>query len=441
MTISGWGNYPRTQSELRTLRTPPDARRAVMQDGPVLAHGAGRSYGDAALGSGRTVGLRGLDRFVAFDDATRELTVEAGVMLADIIDAMLPRGLFPPVVPGTRYVTVGGMVGSNIHGKNHHVSGSFGNHVTRLTVVTAQGDAINCSPAENPELFRATIGGMGLTGIITEVGFRLIPVETAFVRQETLLAPDLASAMQLLEESRDWTYTVAWIDGLGKGGLGRSLVFRGEHAQLGDLDGEQARDPLGTGAPPRLAVPFQLPGFTLNRLSVAAFNELYYRVNARREAARVLGCFSCFFPLDGVAHWNRIYGSRGFIQHQSVIPRGNSAEALREMLGLIAREGNPSFLTVLKLLGPDDVGMIGFPMEGFTLAIDFPMSAQALDLAGALDRIVVAAGGRLYLAKDARQDRATFDSGYGNADAFRALRTQTGAAAKFRSLQSERLGL
>lgn len=441
MTLSGWGNYPRTQSELRTLRTPPDARRAVMQDGLVLAHGAGRSYGDAALGAGRTVGMRGLDRFIAFDEATRELTVEAGVMLAEIIDAMLPRGLFPPVVPGTRYVTVGGMVGSNIHGKNHHVSGSFGNHVTRLTVVTAQGDAINCSPADNPELFRATIGGMGLTGIITEVGFRLIPVETAFVRQETLLAPDLATAMQLLEESRNWTYTVAWIDGLGKGGLGRSLVFRGEHARLDELDGEQAQDPLRTGAPPRLTVPFQLPGFTLNRLSVAAFNELYYRVNARREAARTLGCFSCFFPLDGVAHWNRIYGSRGFIQHQSVIPRANSAEALRDMLGLIAREGNPSFLTVLKLLGPDDVGMIGFPMEGFTLAIDFPMSAQALDLAGALDRIVVAAGGRLYLAKDARQDRATFDSGYGNADAFRTLRTETGAAAKFRSLQSERLGL
>ncbi|MEN3974111.1 FAD-binding oxidoreductase [Emcibacter sp. SYSU 3D8] len=441
MSFAGWGNFPRRQGELETLRDPAAVRRAVLGGGPVLAHGAGRSYGDAALGAGRTLGLRGLDRFLAYDEASRDLTVEAGVMLSDVIDAVLPRGLFPPVVPGTRYVTIGGMVASNVHGKNHHVAGAFGAHVSALTLVTAQGDVVRCSRGENAQLFRATIGGMGLTGIVTDVTFRLIPVETAFIRQETLSAPDLAAAMRLLEESRNRTYSVAWIDGLGKGGLGRALVFRGEHALRADLDDDQARAPLRTGTPPRLAVPFHLPAFTLNRLSASAFNELYYRMNARREGMRVVGYLPYFFPLDGVAHWNRIYGSRGFIQHQCVIPRAGSSAALGEMLALIAREGNPSFLTVLKLLGPGDAGMIGFPMEGFTLAIDFPVSDDTLRLAAALDRIVVASGGRLYLAKDARQDRGIFDAGYGEADAFRAFRAEAGASARFRSLQSERLGL
>jgi FAD/FMN-containing dehydrogenase len=309
-------------------------------------------------------------------------------------------------------------------------------------LIVADGTIASCSATENPELFRATIGGMGLTGIITVVTFRLIRVETAYIRQETVVAPNLDASMRAFEESKGWTYTVAWIDGLAKGNaLGRSLIYRGEHAHLDELDERKAKRPFSAKQPLPLAVPFYLPNFMLSRLTVKAFNAGYYLNGARKEGMQIAGWFPYFFPLDAIADWNRIYGPRGFIQHQCVVPKATSRDAIGEILSVIGRIGSPSFLAVLKLLGPDEDGLMTFPMEGYTLAIDFPVSKKTLELAKELDRIVARYGGRLYLAKDARQDRSMVEMGYPNIEKFRALRRQTGASEKFRSLQSERLGL
>ena len=339
-----------------------------------------------------------------------------------ILDVFVPRGLFPPVVPGTRYVTVGGMVAANVHGKNHHKAGGFGSHVERLTLIAADGSPWVCSPTQNAELFRATIGGMGLTEIIRDVTFRLLRIDSAFVRNETVIAPDLDAVFRAFEASRDWTYTVAWIDSLARGGaLGRSVLFRGEHAQRGDLDARQAaadrRDMR-----PKLSVPFYPPGFILNRLSVRAFNSLYF--SGHRPGTAVVPLLRYFFPLDAIGHWNRLYGRGGFVQYQCVIPKSRSREALGEILEMVAARGSPSFLTVLKLLGPDDAGLLAFPLEGYTLTLDFHATAATLRLVAELDRRVMDFGGRVYLAKDACQSPALVEAGYPHLNAFRTLRQE-----------------
>ena len=442
MKLSGWGNYPLLETQLLPVSSPRDLLPLLQRQGPVLARGAGRAYGDAGLGTDRTLAMAGMDRFLAFDPESGILTAEAGMMLSDIIAVLLPRGFFPPVVPGTQFVTLGGMVAANVHGKNHHIAGGFGRHVIGLKIALSDGSVVSCDRHQNESLFRMSLGGMGLTGIITEVTFRMMPVESAFIRQETLVAPNLDAAMACFENSLDWSYSVAWIDGLAKGAaLGRSLVYRGEHALRAELSSEQAQNPYGAPRSYNRSVPFFLPEVSLNRFSVEAFNALYYRLGASSRARRITSCFSYFFPLDSVGHWNRIYGRRGLIQHQCVIPKARSREALGEMLERISAAGNPSFLAVLKLLGRDEDGVIGFPLEGYTLSIDFPADPQSFLLARTLDAIVAANGGRIYLAKDACQDRVVLEAGYPNLDQFRNWRQESGSARKFRSLQSERLGL
>jgi FAD/FMN-containing dehydrogenase len=417
----------------------PDAIDPLVHDAPTLiARGAGRAYGDAAIGCDATLSLENLDRMIAFDPASGRLTVEAGVRLAEILDAFVPRGFFPPVVPGTAHVTVGGMVAANVHGKNHHTAGGFGAHVERLTLITADGARV-CAPAENAELFRATVGGMGLTGIIRDVTFRMMPIDTAFIRNETIVMPDLDAVLRGFEDSAGWTYSVAWIDGLARGAAtGRSVLFRGEHARADELAGDPAR-PYAMPKRRALSLPFHLPGLALNRMSVAAFNALYFA--RQRPGTTIVPLTRYFFPLDAVGAWNRIYGRRGFVQHQSVIPKAAGRAALGEMLDLVSSRGSPSFLAVLKLFGADESGLISFPLEGYTLALDFPASGKTFRLLDELDRIVASHGGRLYLAKDARQSRATMEAGYPGLGAFRELRRASGAATKFRSLQSERLAL
>lgn len=436
MLISGWGNYPRRDARIVTARDPDDLPRRIAGSETIIARGAGRAYGDAAIGSDATLAMTGLDRMIAFDPQTLSLTVEAGVTLAEILKAFVPRGFFPPVVPGTRHVTVGGMVAANVHGKNHHKAGGFGRHVERLTLIAADGAELVCSPRENADMFRATIGGMGLTGVIRDVTFRLIPIESAFIRNVTVVAPNLDAAFRAFEDSRDWTYSVAWIDCLARGAaLGRSLLFRGEHARRDECDGV----PQSLSAPRRFAVPFDLPGFMLNRLTVGAFNALYF--NGHRAGTAVVPLLRYFFPLDGIGHWNRLYGRRGFVQYQCVIPKPNSRAAIGEILDRVSLRGSPSFLTVLKLLGPDEAGLMSFPLEGYTLTLDCHAGATTFGLLEELDRCVMAHGGRIYLAKDACQSPALVEAGYPNLGAFRELRRSSGADAKFQSLQSQRLSL
>ncbi len=439
MKIGGWGNYPVATTDLCSAYTPDAMQALLAGDRAILARGAGRSYGDAAIGIDRTVDLTRLDRFIAFDETSGLLTVEAGVMLSDIIATLLPRGFFPPVVPGTQFVTVGGMIASHVHGKNHHRDGAFGRYVENMRLALADGSILDCSKSTNEALFRATIGGMGLTGIILTASFRMRRVETGLMRQETLVATDLDEIIKHCEASRDWPYTVAWIDGLARGSkLGRGLVFRGDHASCNESG--PGRKTLERWHRPQKAIPFFFPEGVLNRLTVKALNEIYYRRGASNQA-NIVDWGRYFFPLDAVSEWNRVYGTRGFIQHQCVIPKSRSRDALGMLLERVSQRGSPSFLAVLKLLGPDDDGLLGFPMEGYTLAIDFPADTKSLALADELDQIVVAYGGRNYLAKDARQSRSTFESGYPNLGAFRELRRATGAKRKFSSYQSERLGL
>lgn len=442
--LCGWGRYPRVETDLVSPRDPGEVGAIQRGLSGYVARGNGRAYGDAAIGASATLAMRGLDRMIAFDPGTGLLEVEAGVLLAEILDAFLPRGFFPAVVPGTTLVTVGGAIAADVHGKNHHGEGGFGAHVESLRLVLADGAVLTCSRTAHPDLFAATLGGMGLTGTILSATIRLRRVETGWMRQTTHAAPDLDAAMAALEGAGSATYAVAWIDCLARRqGLGRSLVYCAEHASRADLarlgPGLPAMPPAKRGA---LAVPFDMPGPTLNRLSVAAFNELYYRRGRAGAGPERLAAWQpYFFPLDGLRDWNRIYGRRGFLQHQCVIPKANSREALGLLLERVSRLGSPSFLAVLKLLGPGS-GLISFPMEGYTLALDLPASPATLALLDDLDGIVRAAGGRLYLAKDARQSRATFEAGYGAAaESFRRLRREIGAAERIVSTQSRRLGL
>ena len=441
--LTGWGRYPRHESELLTASSPAALQRLVGEGTGFVARGNGRAYGDAAIGERLTMSTSRLDRFRAFDRATGRVTVEAGVLLSDLLCVVVPRGFFPPVVPGTKHVSIGGMIAADVHGKNHHRDGGFGDHLESLTLALPTGEAVRCSRQENNELFLATIGGMGLTGTILEATFRLRPVETGWMRQRTVVAPDLESALAALRDTSDATYTVAWIDCLARGrSLGRSLIFAAEHATQRDLEGlRPGADRFPASNLGRLGVPFDLPSFTLNRLSVSAFNELYFRLgSAKKGYPRVVQWDPYFFPLDGIAQWNRIYGRRGFVQYQCVVPTEQAEPVLREILERISRKGTASFLAVLKQLGPGH-GLLSFPLEGVTLTLDLPVSDHVFPLLDELDERVVAAGGRLYLAKDARQSPATFEAGYPGLARFREIRRTIGAAGRVTSRMSARLGI
>ena len=441
--LTGWARYPRHETRL-VPASAPSAVRALLADGAgSIARGNGRAYGDAAIGERTTLLTRGLDRMRSFNPQTGRLTVEAGVLLADILAAFVHRGFFPPVVPGTKLVTVGGMIAADVHGKNHHRDGGFGHHVEALRLVLPGGATVACSRAENADLFAATIGGMGLTGTIIEATFRLKPIETGWMRQRTIAAANLDGAMAALRETADVTYSVAWIDCVARGAaLGRSLVYAAEHATREELEAlRPGADPFPPPKGGRLSVPFDLPSWTLNRRSVAAFNGLYFRRGAAGAGKpRLVHWDPYFFPLDGVQGWNRIYGRRGFVQHQCVIPTREARPVLGTILDLISRRANPSFLAVLKQLGPG-FGPLSFPLEGWTLALDLPVTDDLFPLLDEVDRLVVAAGGRLYLAKDSRQSRATFEAGYPGLAAFRDVRRAVGAEGHVVSRLSARLGI
>jgi decaprenylphospho-beta-D-ribofuranose 2-oxidase len=443
MLLEGWGRYPRFESEVLRLGDPLAVPGLVAGGRGIIGRGNGRAYGDAAIGTRLTLGALGLDRMKVFDPQSGRLTVEAGVLLSDILAAFLPRGFFPPVVPGTKLVTVGGMIAADVHGKNHHRDGSFGDHLEQLTLVLPSGQAVTCGPSDNADLFRATVGGMGLTGIITEATFRMKLVETGWIRQRTIVARDLAGALKALDDSDAATYSVAWIDCVARGaGLGRSLIFAGEHATRQEVMAERPDAPLlPLASPGRLGVPFDLPAMTLNKASVAAFNELYFRRGARNgDKSFLTHWHPYFFPLDGVDRWNRIYGRRGFLQHQCVVPPATAPAALAEILDRITRSGKASFLAVLKKMGTGG-SLMSFPMPGYTLALDLRVTDETFALLDQIDRIVVAAGGRLYLAKDARQSRQTFEAGYPALGRFNDLRSAIGAPGHMASHLSSRLGI
>jgi FAD/FMN-containing dehydrogenase len=438
LILSGWGRYPRAEVKLLSPASRDETLAAIGAQPSLIARGNGRAYGDAALNPQATMEMLGNRRVLEFDAERGLLAADAGMMLTDIIDLVLPQGWFVPVTPGTKFVTLGGMIAADVHGKNHHAAGCIGAHVVWLEMALAGGSIVRCGPDENADLFAATCGGMGLTGVILSACIRLIPMETSHIRQRTLRAANLAEAMALFEESQGWTYSVAWIDCLASGAaLGRSLVYLGEHARRDELPARLAGPPAAIAKRPR-RMPLDFPGFALNRWSVRAFNALYFHCGRPGEA--IIDCDTYFYPLDALLEWNRIYGRSGFLQYQCVLPKPASAAGLAEILRLVAAEGSGSFLAVLKLFGAG-AGMLSFPMEGYTLALDFRATPSALALLDRLDDVVAAHGGRVYLAKDARVKPHMIRRGYPDLEAFRAIRRRVDPDGKFASLMSQRLGL
>jgi FAD/FMN-containing dehydrogenase len=413
---------------------------AIAQAPSMIARGNGRSYGDPALNPRQVIGMRRLDRMLAFDAATGALTCEAGVMLSDVIDALLPRGWFPPVTPGTKLVTIGGMIASDVHGKNHHGAGSLCDHLVDLDLVLADGRTVRCSPTENAALFAATCGGMGLTGVITRATLRLLRVETSRIKQRTVPAANLAEAMAVFEASQDSTYSVAWIDGLASGvDIGRSVIFLGEHARIEDLPAADRATPFARSRRAPKPVPIEFPSFAMSRPVVQLFNAAYVQTHGSGSALVDLDPY--FYPLDSLLDWNRIYGKRGFVQYQPVLPLAESRDGLQRLLAEIAKAGEASFLAVLKRMGPQSFGMMSFPLAGYTLALDFQATSANLALLDRLDAIVREHGGRVYLAKDARTSPGMIEAGYPRLGEFRDLRRSLGLTERFASLQSSRLEL
>jgi FAD/FMN-containing dehydrogenase len=395
--------------------TDRDTVAASLARGPGIAYGMGRSYGDACLNPGGVLWrTTGLDRLISFDPATGRLVCEAGVVLRDIQKLMIPRGWSLPVVPGTQFVTLGGAIANDVHGKNHHVVGSFGEHVRRLRLVRSDGERIECGPELRPDLFAATVAGLGLTGLIVEVELQLRPSSGPWLEAETVSFSGLPDFFALSDESEaGWEHTVAWIDCTSGSDL-RGLFIR-------------ARPATGrTGKPWRersRRVPFTTPVSMVNRLSLKPLNALYHALGRRRTGVQVVHYEPFLYPLDSVLEWNRLYGPMGFFQYQSVVPRAAGLEATRDMLDAIARSGEGSFLAVLKTFGErPPAGLLSFPREGVTLALDFRHSRVLPQLFTRLDDIVRAAGGRLYPAKDARMPRALYEETYPNLAAFAAHR-------------------
>lgn len=380
----------------------------------LLPYGLGRSYGDSCLNDQQALlHTRNLNRIMAFDKSTGILQCEAGVSLAEILDVTVPRGWFLPVTPGTKFVTLGGAIANDVHGKNHNKVGTFGCHVRQFELLRSDGSRTICSPTQHSDLFSASIGGLGLTGLISWAELQLIPVKNAFIQEESIQCENLDEMMTLFAASeQDYAYTVAWIDCLAQGAqLGRGIFTRGNHCS--DLSLPVMHKPHR-----KLSVPFVFPPNCMNSLTVGAFNQLYFRKlligkdGGKHKKSR-MDYDSFFYPLDAIHHWNRLYGPKGFIQYQCVLVE-NALGAMQELLARIARSGQPSPLNVLKDFGGiASPGMLSFPRKGLTLALDFPNRGQkTLQLCNELDDVVRQAKGALYPAKDARMSPAMFAAGY-----------------------------
>ena len=443
--LTGWGRTAPTPATVVPVRGADDvaaALRAVPPRG-VLARGLARSYNDAAQNAGgHVLDMTSADRVLDVDLATGEIEVEAGISLDRLMNLFVPMGLFVPVTPGTRYVTVGGAIAADIHGKNHHVAGTFSQHVAHLDLLTADGEVRRVGPGADPELFWATAGGMGLTGVILRARVRMTRIESSRIVVDTDRTPDLDSLMSLLEATDHlYDYSVAWIDCVARGArMGRSVLTRGRFARRDELPRAQQSDPLRYAGSVKLSAPDLFPPGLLNPVTVAAFNEVWYRKSPRRRRDQLQSIGAFFHPLDGVGNWNRVYGPRGFVQYQFVVPNG-CEETMRRAMERISRSGHASFLAVLKRFGKGNPGLLSFPAPGWTLALDIPVVRGLAALLDELDELVVAAGGRVYLAKDPRVRPEVFERMYPRLGAFRDVRRRVDPAGVFTSDLARRLSL
>lgn len=399
--VTNWGNFPIVEKEMRTADSLKAIQDFVLTHNEIAVRGNGRCYGDASLGE-HIFSTKRLNKFISFDRLNGIIECESGVLLSEILEVIVHQGYFLYVTPGTKFVSVGGAIASDVHGKNHHLEGCFSEYVLEFDLMNERGDILKCSRTENEDLFWATIGGMGLTGIILSAKIQLKNIETAYIRQESIKAQNLDEIFQLFEESEDWTYNVAWIDCLQKGkNIGRSILMRGEHALKAELPKKQQDNALILKKKLMPTVPFYFPSFVLNNLSVKAFNFLYFNKQQKKQVNNFVDYETFFYPLDAINDWNKIYGKKGFIQYQMVIPKEKGKAGMKKILETIANSGNGSFLAVLKLFGKHNpLAYNSFPFEGYTLALDFKVNKKLEKLVEKLDEIVEEFGGRIYLTKD-----------------------------------------
>jgi decaprenylphospho-beta-D-ribofuranose 2-oxidase len=428
--LTSWGKYPLIQSEVTLFSSENQLQNELLNKKQFIPFGNGRSYGDSALAS-NIIYCKSYNYFLGFDEQSGILHVQAGVELSDIIEVFIPKGWFLKVTPGTKYITIGGAIASDVHGKNHHVQGCFSECVKELSIMLPNGEIKTC--VKGDELFYATCGGMGLTGVILDAKIYLKKINSKNINQATIKTKNLEETFQAFEKYSHIPYSVAWIDCLAKNEkIGKCLLMVGDFEDDGDLNYKQKK---------YINIPFNFPSFALNNFTVKAFNWLYYsKANAGISCQKV-DLDSFFYPLDSINNWNRIYGKPGFTQYQFILPKDVSYDGLFEILQTISKSGKGSFLAVLKLYGKANNNYLSFPLEGYSLALDFKMEKGLFELLNKLDEIVLRYGGRIYLTKDSRVNKETFEKGYPFVEKFRLFRKKNNMDIKFQSLQSNRIGI
>lgn len=430
MNLASWGMYPNINNKRFSLKDEKSLQNYLQNTEQMIPFGYGRSYGDSALAE-NIVYCKPYNYFLGFDENEGVVHCQSGVLLCEILEVFVPKGWFLKVTPGTKLITVGGAIASDIHGKNHHVEGCFSECVQEMRVMLESGEIVTCKKGD--ELFLATCGGMGLTGVILDAKVALKKINSKNINQITIKTKNLKETFEAFEKYAHMPYSVAWIDCLAKGeNIGKCLLMVGDFADDGDLNFKEKK---------KLNVPFMFPSFALNNLSVKVFNWLYYKKSPAGESHQKVDIDTFFYPLDAINNWNRIYGKGGFTQYQFILPKEVSYDGLKEILGAIAESGKGSFLAVLKLYGKANDNYVSFPMEGYSLALDFKIEKGLFELLDKLDQIVLRFGGRIYLTKDVRVSKETFEKGYPMIEKFRAFRKENGMDKKFHSLQSKRVGI
>jgi decaprenylphospho-beta-D-ribofuranose 2-oxidase len=452
--VSGWGRAIGSSSDVSHVQSVADLKHILSGTTPrgVTLRGLGRSYGDAAINSGGVVAIlgdtpRGAQTLsdIEIDTSRRLARVGAGVSIEQMLQAFMPAGFFVPVTPGTRHVTLGGAVAADIHGKNHHTDGTFGNHISSMSVMLSHGEIVELTPTHNTDWFWATVGGMGLTGVVLEAVIDLIPITNNMISVTTQRTEHIDELFTIMSDSStddSFRYSVAWVDMMSKGdAFGRGVLTRGNHASVEAVHDYGDLPSLAYRPRTRLGVPSWFPNGVLNAATIKTFNELWFRKAPAFPTETVENVTGFFHPLDGVRHWNRMYGSRGFLQYQCVVPL-NTSDVLKEIMTMMQKARVPSFLAVLKRMGPANPGPLSFPMEGWTLAVDIAVGSSRLsEVLPEIDETVIAAGGRHYLAKDSHMSHSTLVRGYPHLGRWKAVRNEMDPNEKWTSDLARRLQL
>ena len=430
MRMKAWGMYPEIDANVFKFSNKHVLKKIINEHDELIPFGNGRSYGDSAL-SANIINTRHNNSFIDFQEASGMLHIQSGVLLSEILEAFVPRGWFLKVTPGTKFITIGGAIASDIHGKNHHIDGCFSECVEEFNIMLADGSIVICSRYATPDLFKATCGGQGLTGVILDARIYLSKINSQHIDQTTIKTRNLKETFEAFEKHKDKSYSVAWIDCFAKGpSSGKSLLRVGNFKDDGDLDYKIKK---------QKTIPFNFLSFILNNWSVRVFNWLYFNRIRGVVSKQTVDIDTFFYPLDAIRNWNRIYGKNGFTQYQFILPKQLSYDGLEEILSVISKSGKGSFLAVLKLYGKANDNYLSFPMEGYSLALDFKIEKGLFTLLEKLDQIVIKYKGRIYLSKDARVSKEVFEKGYPEIDVFRKYRKENKLDVKFQSLQSKRV--